>query len=251
MSSIIKNRYLNYEPEDVVKVTVGKTLTSGANALAEPSGEVDFASKLDGILASINEAQIELETLERQKEQMINDAKSQAEAIRNEALAEGSEIGYNEGKEKCEAEFSQMKANFENEMKLEREKFNREKKEWGKEFISNVGAIIPDALGKLFEHEVKTDSNVLDAIILKGLMSLSDEKDIRVILSEDDYKNFDRDSFLLKIKDSGYDKEVAITYDKTLNLGDCLIDTNAGFISCGINDFANSLALLIEKNISF
>mgnify|MGYP003331012581 CR=1 FL=1 len=39
--------------------------------------------------------------------------------------------------------------------------------------------IIPNALSKLYEHEVKLDKNLLEAIILKGLMELSDEKDIR------------------------------------------------------------------------
>lgn len=251
MSSIIKNRNLNFEPDDVVKVSISRNMTSGSNALAVDNNEDDFSRKLDNLLGSINEAQIELESLAKQKEEMIAEANSQAQAIRDEALKEGSEIGYNEGKEKVNVEFAQMKAQFQNEMDNERAKFEEEKKEFYKEFKDKVGTIIPDALSKLFEHEVKTDKAVLDAIILKGLMELSDEKDIRVILSDEDYKNFDRDNFLSKLRNAGYEKEVAVTYDKDLQNGDCIIDTNAGFISCGMSDFATSLSELIEKNITF
>lgn len=251
MSSIIKNRYLNYEPEDVVKVTVDRNIiSSGANALDPDAGEDDFATKLGNLSRQIEEANEELDKLAMQKQEMIDEANSQAEAIRNEALKEGSELGYAEGKHKVDAEFAQMKHDLLVEMGNERTKLEEEKKQFFKDFKEKVGTIIPNALAKLYEHEVKTEPHIIDAIILKGLMELSDEKDIRVILSEDDYKTFDREAFLQNLKNGGYDKDVAITYDKDLTLGDCLIDTNAGFISCGMNDFAKSLSLLIESNIT-
>lgn len=250
MSSIIKNRNLNFEPEEVVKVTVGRNLmSSGSNALA-PSSEDDFETKLNNLINSIDEANAELEELEKRKEEIIAEANSQAEAIRNEAMQEGSEIGYNEGKEKSNVEFAKLKNDLMKQIETEKQNFEKEKKEFYKEFKEKVGTIIPKALSILFKHEVKTDPKIIDAIIVQGLMELSDEKEIRVVLSDEDYKEFDRDAFLANLKAAGFEKEVAITYDKNLNAGDCLIDTNAGFISCGINDFSNSLALLIDKNIN-
>ena len=58
-----------------------------------------------------------------------------------------------------------------------------------------ITEIVKDSFEKMFNVEVKESSKVLNTLVLRGLRELTDEKEVRVIFSEEDYQNFNKEKF--------------------------------------------------------
>ena len=260
MSSIIKHSNLLYRSDEPIKVSSLSSnqmqIAKDVNHNQEANSNVEelLVNKLEELSKNIEEAEKSYKKIIEESNELIIKTNEEVVKLKNEAREEGYNSGFQEGISKANDEFEIMKKRLYEEVENEKNNnvisLNSEKHNFlitAKEKITNI---IEITLSQVLKYEIKHNKTFLNTLVLKGLDELGDEKEIRILLSEEDYKVFDKEDFLNALKNDYEEVKISISCDKKLDLGDSIIETSAGFINVGVNNIAQYIAFIIDKNIS-
>lgn len=252
MSSVIKHHNLIVENQDpyIVGNTV-KVYDEEGNVSTQTieRREESLMTKLEELSEKINDAEKRYKDIVDESEKIIFETNNKAEKILSEAKKDGQDQGYIDGKKIADEESAQYKAQLDLEFQKNLELMQKEKQDFLIHTKNQLGEIFKTAFIKVFENEIAHSNTLLQILIMKGLRELSDEKEIRVILSENDYKIFDKEAFKVALGDLYSDKIITFAQDKNAQNGTCILETSLGYIDASLNHLARYVTMLIDDSI--
>ena len=269
MSSIIKQANLLFNANSPVKVNISQNLENAMvkdernindsiNETKELIIEDSYSKKKEELESLLIELEKEVKFAQdkyndalKEADDIKNNALQEAEGIKNSAYEEGKMQGYNEGIMKANNELEESKNKLLKEVEDKKNALEEEKKS----FVMSIQKKVPELVSNLFkfsfEKECQTNNQMMQALILKGLSELSDEKSIRVLVSEEDYNLLDKDNIAKEFSNMNSKVEISFSYDRKLKKGDCLIETNTGYIDASIDALSECIMILTNDNISY
>lgn len=234
-SEELRTIYLNRRPEQLP----GDTKASKEDS--SDSEDIVFreglqVSVIDNVLPEEEEKQLRM-----QGEQIIADAREEADRIRKQAeeeagiaaqeiLEEAGKKGYEDGLQKGMAEADRVKAELE-ELK---QKHNEEYLEQIAGLEPAFGEIVAQLVEKLTGVAVEDKKNVILYLIHNSIMDSNNSKSYAIRVSKEDY------DYVLSRKEELYrlvtqDTVIDIISDKNLERNQCLIETDAGMLDCSLD----------------
>ena len=268
MSSIIKQANLLFSNNSPVRVSGNPNGESSRYGFKEQQNKKDketeeliledsYSRKKEELEMLLLELEKEVKVAREEYENALKEADTvkeealkEAEGIKNAAYEEGKNNGYNEGISEAKKELEDTKARLYEELNNDKMILEEERKK----FVSEVEKKVPELVKELFffnfERECHVNDEVMQALVLKALSDLSDEKNVRVLLAGEDYEMLDKESLMKKITTINDKMEISFSHDKKLKKGSVLIETNLGYIDAGINALGDTIMALVSENIS-
>ncbi len=234
-SEELRTIYLNRRPEQ---------LPGDTKASKEDSSDSEDIVFREGLQVSVIDNVLPEEEEKQQRmqgEQIIADAREEADRIRKQAeeeagiaaqeiLEEARKKGYEDGLQKGMAEADRAKAELE-ELK---QKHNEEYLEQIAGLEPAFGEIVAQLVEKLTGVAVEDKKNVILYLIHNSIMDSNNSKSYAIRVSKEDY------DYVLSRKEELYrlvtqDTVIDIISDKNLERNQCLIETDAGMLDCSLD----------------
>lgn len=182
----------------------------------------------------------------RRSKVIISEAEETARAIIQEAndkranfyemaKAEGYDAGFSEGMTKAEEENEKYRIDMEEERLEIIKEANKEREETIASVEPEMVSVINVVIKEILENSFELDKNLLLILIKKGINKATILNKATIHVSEVDYE-FVLENFQEIEKKIDTSKEVEIIKDFSLEKGDCLIATEYGNISCGLDE---------------
>ena len=259
MSRILKASYVNIENNVIIDNTFSlqqdmlkQDTENVGNMESEAEEEKDINIVNEEIYKEIED--IKLQAIEEANqeanriiEQAIEEANIEAENIKNQAIEEmevkaeefykeGFNKGYEEGKLKVEEDCLFMKEEAQNIVLQAKEERQETINNLETEIINFIIDTTQNILTKSFEF----NPSIISLLIKKGLLSIKEIKNLKILVSEDqyDYVNQNKEEILNIDTDKN---NIEIIKDISLNNTDCVIETEIGTIQCSIDDQLSSI----------
>ncbi len=186
----------------------------------------------------INEAKLEASKI-------IENAKKEAENIYKERFNLGYNDGYSESKESAYNDVLKETNAMKDEAKEIIESAKLEKEETLKNIEPEIVDLIYKITRDLIKTEMKYDTSLILALVKEGINSTTILEKLTIKLSSDDYDLIlEEREELEKLIDPS--KDLKIIKDFTLKNNDCIIETDFGYVSCGIDDKLKALKKNLE-----
>ncbi len=207
---------------------------------------------LEEIQAQIDE---QLRMADEQAQQIIADANAkadeiikQAESMRDQAIEEGRQAGYNEGFKQGEVEAEQLKADAANEIEQEKQKLQSD----FQQLISSIEPDMVEALTSIYEHvfhvEFKENKDIILHLIKTTLGKMESGVDIIIHISSDDYDLVSDEKLSLEEAMASPNSNLEIVEDPLLKENECIIESEGGVFDCSLgvelSELARKLKLL-------
>lgn len=170
-----------------------------------------------------------LEAAKAEADEIIEDAKLQAERMREQALSEGKEEGYKAGHEEAYAEITAKQEQLENLEKDLRADYEKQMEELEPALVE----VITDVVEKVFDIQFADQKNVLLYLIQNAIMQAGSCKEFRIHVGEDSYPYVSAHKAEL-MERVGADLRLDIIEDTALGENQCEIETDAGVFDCGV-----------------
>lgn len=191
------------------------------------------------------EASASLEVISAQAQEMLAEARREAERIKSSALSEaqreieelrqtileesrtqGYETGYNEGMTQVE---SQRKS-----LEEERERLEREYYDMVNELEPKFVETLTDIYEKVLKVDLSRDHNILVHLISSAMHKIEGSSNYLIHVSREDYQyvNLKKEEALVSAVSPH--SSVEIVEDMTLGANDCIIETDGGVFDCGL-----------------
>jgi flagellar assembly protein FliH len=196
-------------------------------------------SSPDELMKDINKrAQDIIERAKYQAQKQLNDAQVQIEILKKQAFDQGYRDGFEKGKESFLKEktekWEQSLKQLDELRKINHEQNTAYKKRLEREALK-LGFYVAE---KILDERIQTDSSYLLSLIKKGLEKTSDEKEVIVRISDEDFKSFKVD----KLKQIGVkNKKINVIMDPLLSAGDCIIEGNSFSIDTSVHSRLNNI----------
>ncbi len=177
---------------------------------------------------------IDMTELHRQEEEIINQAKTEAELIKAKAQSEGYEQGLAEGRAAAEKQLEVQKRQLEQE-------YSERLKALEAEYAKMRSDIEPELVNTLLEVFAKVTNTLADGkrdtvlFLINGVLRNTEvSKEYVIRVSEDDY------NYLISNKDlihNGIAKDIKvdICIDAQLKRNQCIIETDSGVFDCSLD----------------
>ncbi|WP_044912605.1 FliH/SctL family protein [Butyrivibrio sp. WCE2006] len=193
---------------------------------------------LEEIQAQIDE---QIRMAEEQAKQIIDNANAQAneiaknaETLKNQAIEEGRNAGYEEGKRKAEEEIDQMKAAAEAEIAEERKKQQAD----FQQLIASIEPDMVDTLTQIYEHvfnvDLRENKDIILHLIRTTLGKVESGSDIILHISSDDYDLVIDERATLDEAMASPNSTLEIIEDPLLNENECIIESDGGVFDCSL-----------------
>lgn len=255
MSRIIKSSQVKIIDQKLVKHGLSDEIISKTTLDAVVDSDKDKINKeIENLNRKkeqiINEIEMSKLSAEKEKENMIQNAKIEYEKIilmgKEEAgnlISEEKEKGYKQGYESGYNE-SIQKYNF---LIKEAIDIKNGVLEWKKNEIYNLEKglieLVLNSIEKIINIKLKEDDNAILNILKEGLDKFTFTETLVIRVNSEDYDivNFSKDKVLAM---ADHIDEMQIKLDNSLKKGEIIIDTNSGSINPSIT---NQLAILKEE----
>ena len=161
---------------------------------------------------------------------IVAEAQKEAEEIKNSAKDEGISLGYNEGKDKGEAELEALKQEILSEKKRHEKEYN--------ELINNMEPVLVETILEVFSkitNVVAMDKKDIILNLVNSVMSGDDVSNNYIIRVSSDDVGFLRENKENIAKMSRKDIHIEIVEDKSLKKNECLIDTDLGIFNASLD----------------
>lgn len=197
----------------------------------EPEAEPAPQINLEEIQAQIDE---QIRMAEEEAKQIVEDANSQAEQIKNQAKEEGRNDGYNEGLAQAAEEIEKMKAEAEAEIAAEKEKQQAD----FQQLLASIEPDMVDTLTQIYEHvfniEFREKKEIILHLIRTTLGKIDSGKDIILHISADDYDLVTDEKQSLEEAMASPNSTLEIIEDPTLRENECIIESEGGLFDCSL-----------------
>ncbi len=161
---------------------------------------------------------------------IVNQAKAEAENIKNLAAEEGKKLGYVKGFEAGSAEIERL----ENELKQQLAKQDKEYQAVLQEIEPKFVDIMIHLLEKLTNVVVEDQRGVILHLINHAITNQEKSKEFIIWVSKEDFEfvQQNNDRIIGALND---DVQIQILEDASLNKNQCLIETNGHYIDCSLD----------------
>lgn len=203
--------------EGIDAESVEMLLTEESNVIHESNNARERADEIIALANSDAEA-------------IIERAKQEVEALKQAAMAEGRNEGYNEGKVKAAQEIEVMKQQLEEEkIALENEYENK---------VNEIEPMLVDTILKVFEkvtHVLTQDKKDLVLHLVEAAVTGTEiNTDFIVRVSTSDYKFLMDNKERIRSSVPGH-VQVEIVEDPTFTRGQCMIESDSGIYDCSLD----------------
>lgn len=174
-------------------------------------------------------------------EDMLEQAREEAERIRQDAYQEGLENGYQEGMAQAQTELEQQKAELE-EQKLQLEEAYRVREEAMEPELVN-------ALCDIFEHVFRvnfaSEKDMILYLLQSTMGNISDNKEFVIKTSSDDFVYVKENRGKLAMFAPGANS-IDVVEDASLKKNQCIIETEGGVFDCSADVQLEALRKALE-----
>ncbi|MDF2800145.1 MAG: hypothetical protein K0S61_48 [Anaerocolumna sp.] len=254
MSNLIKSRYVYVKEEEKkiidsnnrieeLRSMYAATLSIPINNLNETkSTENNAGGFVEGLHFQVIETvETAPEVVLEDPEQIINDAKLEAERILEDArtkareesviaLNEASQKGYEEGHKKAMAESDLLKEELKAKEKQMKEEFDNALMNLEPEFAEIVSLLVEKITGIY----VQDKKDIILHLLHKAMIHADNSKEYHIKVSSEDYELVLSDrEILLDIISKGSVLEIGI--DKNLEKNQCVIEMDNGIVDCSLD----------------
>jgi flagellar assembly protein FliH len=211
-----------------------------------PHKLVDSAESSDGFVAGLDAVLVERlimdegdqpelvnQTPEEAKieaDQILENAKKEAEQYKSQLYEEAKKKGYEEGFNKGKQESLKQKADYESKMGLLQKEYEKMVDQLEPQFVDIMASLIEKITGVLVEDK----EDVILYLVRKALLNSDKSMDYSIKVSNDDYEYlYSRKNDLLNV----FSQEVNLNImeDGNLSKNQCLIETEDRVINCSLD----------------
>jgi len=239
LSSIIKSSNLKLEHD--IKINSNKKTTKVFNC--EDDGIRD---ELADLKEKLNLARKKYNEMLKATETLKNEAVTYARELKINTYNEALKQGYDDAKDKIDKEIKKRTKNLENEYQDKLNLINKKNTKFLCEVREKMSSIVTDIVEAVILREVKTDTDIINSMIINQISKLIDIKEINIRMAEVDFNTLDKSTIL---KHCSSDYNITFSVDKNMSQGDCILDTNCGFVDISISNLLESIKTIVADNI--
>lgn len=212
---------LNAEPADALFAQDGsKTVVKGG-----------LTAEKEALLHEIDQAKAELAELQAQADGMIEEARSQIDAMQKKAYEEAKTQGFQEGERLGRQEAEVTKKEYLAKEKRLAEDYEKKIEQLEPEFIETLTGI--------YEHIFKVDltryRELVANLLINAIQKMESTRSFLVHISRDDYENVLANRDRIRAEAGGGSVSVEFVEDVTLSRSQCFIETENGIYDCSLD----------------
>lgn len=213
---------------------------AGINAenveVVEPNEEseiesFDFEQVQEEVSASDIIAQAKIEA-----EEIINQAKLQAETEKSVVFDQAKEEGFLAGQKEGQQKLDEKQSELEHLIQEAEKEYKQKLKNMESELVD----VISQVYDSVFQVKFKDEKNVLLYLIEKTILHTEGCKEFRVHLSPKEYAQaiLEKEEFVTRF---AADIRIDFIEDTTLELDQCVIETDSGIFDCSVGEQLRNL----------
>lgn len=212
---------LNAESADALFAQEGsKTVVKGG-----------LTAEKEALLHEIDQAKAELAELQAQADGMIEEARSQIDAMQKKAYEEAKTQGFQEGERLGRQEAEVTKKEYLAKEKRLAEDYEKKIEQLEPEFIETLTGI--------YEHIFKVDltryRELVANLLINAIQKMESTRSFLVHISRDDYENVLANRDRIRAEAGGGSVSVEFVEDVTLSRSQCFIETENGIYDCSLD----------------
>lgn len=200
-------------------------LTEDQSILGAPNEDPQF--DMEAMQAEID---FKLQQAQEQAEAIINDAQNQAEGIKQGAIEQGHQEGYDAGYQEGMAAVESLKADIE----AQREGLEKEYQM----LVDELEPEMVDVLTQIYEHvlgiELRDDKGIILHLLKNTLSRIEPGNDLIVHVSSDDYDEVMDEKEALNACVTSPNTTMEIIEDPLLKENECMIESDSGVFDCSL-----------------
>lgn len=200
-------------------------LTEDQSILGAPNEDPQF--DMEAMQAEID---FKLQQASEQAEAIINDAQNQAEEIKQGAMEQGHQEGYDAGYQEGMAAVESLKADIE----AQREGLEKEYQM----LVDELEPEMVDVLTQIYEHvlgiELRDDKGIILHLLKNTLSRIEPGNDLIVHVSSDDYDEVMDEKEALNACVTSPNTTMEIIEDPLLKENECMIESDSGVFDCSL-----------------
>ncbi|SEF43228.1 flagellar assembly protein FliH [Butyrivibrio sp. Su6] len=200
-------------------------LTEDQSILGAPNEDPQF--DMEAMQAEID---FKLQQASEQAEAIINDAQNQAEEIRQGAIEQGHQEGYDAGYQEGMAAVESLKADIE----AQRDGLEKEYQM----LVDELEPEMVDVLTQIYEHvlgiELRDDKGIILHLLKNTLSRIEPGNDLIVHVSSDDYDEVMDEKETLNACVTSPNTTMEIIEDPLLKENECMIESDSGVFDCSL-----------------
>jgi len=200
---------------------MGQSQGMAQNTMSQGHVPMNVQKEVDTILSDAQE----------QARQIVEQARAEAESVKNDAIEEGRKQGYDEG-------YSQGYSEANEKVSLSLNEKTRELEDNYEKMIASVEPEMVDALTKIYEHvfnvSFKEDKNIVLHLLKNALSRIESNGNFLVHIAPDDFDIVSDAKEMLKQTITNPDTVLEIVEDSTLHENECIIETDGGVFDCSL-----------------
>lgn len=200
-------------------------LTEDQSILGAPNEDPQF--DMEAMQAEID---FKLQQASEQAEAIINDAQNQAEEIKQGAIEQGHQEGYDAGYQEGMAAVESLKADIE----AQREGLEKEYQM----LVDELEPEMVDVLTQIYEHvlgiELRDDKGIILHLLKNTLSRIEPGNDLIVHVSSDDYDEVMDEKEALNACITSPNTTMEIIEDPLLKENECMIESDSGVFDCSL-----------------
>jgi len=200
-------------------------LTEDQSILGAPNEDPQF--DMEAMQAEID---FKLQQASEQAEAIINDAQNQAEEIKQGAIEQGHQEGYDAGYQEGMAAVESLKADIE----AQRDGLEKEYQM----LVDELEPEMVDVLTQIYEHvlgiELRDDKGIILHLLKSTLSRIEPGNDLIVHVSSDDYDEVMDEKEALNACVTSPNTTMEIIEDPLLKENECMIESDSGVFDCSL-----------------
>jgi flagellar assembly protein FliH len=200
-------------------------LTEDQSIIGAPNEDPQF--DMEAMQAEIDS---KLQQASEQAEAIINDAQNQAEEIKQGAIEQGHQEGYDAGYQEGMAAVESLKADIE----AQRDGLEKEYQM----LVDELEPEMVDVLTQIYEHvlgiELRDDKGIILHLLKNTLSRIEPGNDLIVHVSSDDYDEVMDEKEALNACVTSPNTTMEIIEDPLLKENECMIESDSGVFDCSL-----------------
>lgn len=205
-------------------------LSDGDGSLIQRNGQ-EAAAGLEEASAQAEQILSEARTeAERIKAEAAETARAEAEEAKSRACEEGKRQGYEEGCREGMAQADSMKRQLEQEKKRLEDEYRNLVDDLEPEFIRTLTNIYEH----VFQIDLQKEHDIVVHLLENAMQRMEGNSNYLIHVSREDYPYVSMKKEELLAKAVSGSASVEIVEDVTLGANDCMIETDSGIFDCGL-----------------
>jgi len=178
----------------------------------------------------------------REAEEVLRQARQQAEDIEKQAYDKGFAEGRNEGETEGRRKYEEEAGKLDRLMGA----LERQRAEIQGQYEKDLLPLIVAMVDKLVQHEISVNSRVIASCLKNTMQYLAESATVRVHLHPDDFNRI-KEASLNNPDFLGSRKQLDLVEDDSVTVGGCLVRSDFGEVDASLEKFKSRLYQAVEE----